>query len=84
MRIDVIQIGNSKGIRLPKSVLENCHIKDAVDLKIENESIILRSLQTAPRANWENAFQKMAEANDEQLLDHIEQITTWNESEWQW
>jgi antitoxin MazE len=84
MRIDVIQIGNSKGIRLPKSVLENCHIKDAVDLKIENESIVLRSLQTAPRANWENAFQKMAEANDDQLLDHIEQSTTWDEAEWQW
>ena len=30
MRVEIIRIGNSKGLRIPKAVLEQCGIKTAV------------------------------------------------------
>ncbi|MCH5434723.1 AbrB/MazE/SpoVT family DNA-binding domain-containing protein, partial [Leptospira interrogans serovar Canicola] len=36
MKASVVKIGNSKGIRIPKAVLEECHIEEEVDLLIDN------------------------------------------------
>lgn len=83
MRIDIVQIGNSKGIRLPKYVLDICHFEDAVDLEIKKGMVILHSLQKTPRRNWSKAFKKMAAARDDQLLDQPSS-TQWDESEWKW
>ena len=83
MRIDIVQIGNSKGIRLPKSVIEVCHFEDAVDLEIKEGMVILHSLQKKPRQDWGKAFKKLAKLGDDQLLDQPS-TTEWDESEWQW
>jgi antitoxin MazE len=83
MRIDIVQIGNSKGIRLPKSVLDICHFEDAVDLEIKQGMVILHSLQKKPRKDWDKVFKQMAIACDDRLLDQP-YPTEWDESEWKW
>lgn len=67
MEISVIQIGNSKGLRLSKAILERYNIKDKVELILEKGQIVLRPL-SAPRAGWEDAFRQMHEAGDDALL----------------
>jgi len=67
MNIAVIQIGNSKGIRLGKSILEKYNIKDAVELVLEKGYIIIKPTST-PRKGWEKAFKKMHENGDDRLL----------------
>lgn len=67
MNISVIQIGNSKGIRLGKSLLEKYNIKDAVELILENEYIILKPT-SSPRKGWDKAFKKMHENGDDKPL----------------
>ena len=69
MEVSIIKIGNSKGLRLSKSILEKYNIKDKVEIILENERIILRSIEN-PRSNWEKAFKKMHLANDDQLLEN--------------
>ena len=44
MEVSVIKIGNSKGIRLSKTLLEKYNIKDSVDLILEKGQIVLRPL----------------------------------------
>lgn len=41
MRIPIINIGNSKGIRIPKAILKQVSFSGEIDLKIENGSIVL-------------------------------------------
>lgn len=67
MEISVIKIGNSKGIRLSKTLLEKYNIQDSVELTLEKDHIILKA-KTAPRKDWEKAFKKMRKNNDDQLL----------------
>ncbi|HET7115910.1 MAG TPA: AbrB/MazE/SpoVT family DNA-binding domain-containing protein [Hanamia sp.] len=67
MEISVIPIGNSKGIRLTKTVLEKYNITDSVELILEKGYIILKPKQE-PRKGWDKAFKKMHENGDDKLL----------------
>ncbi len=67
MEISVIPIGNSKGIRLTKTLIEKYNIKDTVELILEKGYIILKPKNT-PRKNWEKSFKKMHEAGDDKSL----------------
>ena len=67
MEISVIPIGNSKGIRLTKTVLEKYNITDSVELILEKGYIILKPKQE-PRKGWDKAFKKMHENGDDKLI----------------
>ena len=67
MELSVINVGNSKGIRLPKTILKKYSISDKVELIFEKDYIILKP-KTEPRKDWDKAFQKMHENGDDQLL----------------
>lgn len=67
MELSVINIGNSKGIRLPKTILEKYNISDKIELILEKGYIILKP-KSEPRKNWEKAFKEMHESGDDQLL----------------
>lgn len=67
MDISVISIGNSKGIRLTKTLIEKYNIKDTVELILEKEYIILKP-KTASRVGWEKSFKKMRANGDDKLL----------------
>ncbi len=81
MEISIIQIGNSKGLRLSKTILERYHITDKVEMILEKGQIILRPL-SEPRKNWDKAFKKMHEEGEDQLLfDDVfedENFDQWN------
>lgn len=67
MELSVINIGNSKGIRLSKTILEKYNIHDKIELILEKGFIVLKP-KTEPRKDWEITFQKMHENGDDQLL----------------
>ncbi|NBV92325.1 MAG: AbrB/MazE/SpoVT family DNA-binding domain-containing protein [Flavobacteriia bacterium] len=67
MEVSIIKIGNSKGLRLSKTILERYNITDKIELILEKGQIILRPI-SVPRKDWDKAFQKMHENGDDQLL----------------
>ena len=67
MDISIISIGNSKGIRLSKTILEKYNIQDTVELILEKSYIILKP-KSQPRKGWEKSFKKMNENGDDKLL----------------
>lgn len=67
METAIIKIGNSKGLRLSKTILEKYHIKDKVELVLEKGHIILKPI-ASPRQNWAEKFRKMNENGDDKLL----------------
>lgn len=71
MRATVVPIGNSRGIRIPKPVLERCRISDEVEMTVSKDRIVLRPVfkqAERARAGWSKAFAEMAEAGDDGLL----------------
>jgi antitoxin MazE len=68
MHVSVVQIGNSRGIRIPKRVLDQCEITDTVDLEVKGRRIILEPVRRRPREGWAAAAQQMREAGDDVLL----------------
>jgi antitoxin MazE len=67
MEISVVKIGNSKGIRLSKTLLERYNIKDSVELIMEKGYIILKPKEEV-RKGWGEAFRKMDETGDDRAL----------------
>ena len=81
METAIIKIGNSKGLRLSKTILDKYNIKDKVEIILEEGRIILIPVET-PRQNWETAFEKMSiEGDDKLLMDDVfndENFEEWN------
>ncbi len=67
MEVSVIPIGNSKGIRLTKTVLEKYNITDTLEIILEKDYIILKP-KTEPRKGWDVAFKTMRENGDDNLF----------------
>ncbi len=67
MELQVIKIGNSKGVRLSKTLIEKYNIKDSVELLLEKDYFIIKPISN-PRKNWEAAFEKMSKNGDDKLL----------------
>jgi len=82
MLVAIIPIGNSKGIRLPKAILEQLQITDQVDLEVENRQIIIRPINKAPREGWADAFSKMHERKEDTLL--MAETNAAEGFEWEW
>ena len=82
MLVSLVQVGNSKGIRLPKAVLDQCHIEDKLDMEIADDSIILKPVKNKPREKWAEKFAKMKEAGEDKLL--IYDGLDLSDKDWEW
>ena len=65
---NVVKIGNSQGIRIPKTILEQCHLNRNAELEPRGDHLVVRSA-AKPRTGWDEAFQAMAQRGDDTLLD---------------
>ena len=81
MKSQIIQIGNSQGIRIPKVLLEDSRISGEVDLELHPDGILIRKAQRA-RDGWDDAFKTMVE-KDEADLDALP-TTDFEKKDWQW
>lgn len=82
MKVKIIPIGNSQGIRIPKSILKQCNFDEEVEIKVENGKLVIQRTTTI-REGWSEAFADMATQGDDQLLDGAPDSTEWDE-EWEW
>ena len=85
MRAKLISIGNSKGIRLPRAVIQQCGLGEEIELEVKKEGLLVKPVRQL-REGWEESFRQMHENGDDVLLDekdaHAE--TDWDRTEWTW
>lgn len=87
MQLKIVPIGNSQGVRIPKSLLDQLGFTDTVELKIEDKG--LRLSTPHPRANWRKTFETASndEAIDEaidEVLKDFNDIDIELDEDWQW
>ena len=83
MKTRIVSIGNSKGIRIPKPLLEETGLHGEVDIRANGNSLVIRPA-TKPRAGWAAQFREMARRGDDRLLDDVVSLSKWDEDEWEW
>ena len=79
MRARLVQIGNSRGLRLAKPLLEEAGLTDEVEIRAQAGALIITSVH-APRAGWAEAAAKYGPAK---LID-APSNTKFDDEEWTW
>ena len=67
MRIELVRIGNSRGIRIPKPIIEQCGFGDRVELHVEEDRLIIAP-DRSPRQGWKEAFAGAGPSSRDRLL----------------
>lgn len=81
MKTQLVRIGNSRGVRLPKTVIDQVGLTDEIDLRVENRCVVIAPLHQS-RSGWADAAQRLR-AESKGLLDgHTS--TRFDEDDWQW
>jgi antitoxin MazE len=83
MRVAIVRIGNSRGVRIPKSVIEQCGFGDTVELHIEDDRLVI-ARDHAPRQGWAEAFQAAGSAADDELILEPAPKNRFDREEWEW
>ncbi len=68
MHAKLVRIGNSRGVRLPKTVIEGAGLKDDLNLEVRDGAVVIRNAETA-RSGWAEAAAACHEAREDALED---------------
>ncbi len=82
MKTKLVRIGNSRGVRLPKPLIEQAALPDHVELSVRKGTIII-SAANGPREGWEDAAKQLHDRNEDRLTD-APTSTRFDDEEWQW
>jgi antitoxin MazE len=77
----IVQVGNSKGIRLPKLMLEQSGIIDNIEIEVSDGQILIKPASKA-RVGWDEAFAQMVVNGDEEPI--LDVTNEWDDTEWEW
>jgi antitoxin MazE len=84
MKVSLVRIGNSQGIRIPKTLIDQCGFGNEIELEVRGDALVLRSARPS-RQGWDEAFARLTKSGkkDEPLLpDYMSE--EWDEAEWTW
>ena len=82
MKTRIVRIGNSRGVRIPKLMLEEAGLEDEVEIEVSAEGIRIRPTRTA-REGWAVAAAELAERGGDALLDRVTS-TAFDAADWEW
>ncbi|HOY66595.1 MAG TPA: AbrB/MazE/SpoVT family DNA-binding domain-containing protein [Candidatus Ozemobacteraceae bacterium] len=84
LKTNLVKIGNSQGVRLPKAVLQQIHLIDEIEIEIKRDCLVLKPANN-PRAGWDEGFKKAMKAIPDSELEAWEKLQLQNdEEEWSW
>jgi antitoxin MazE len=83
MKTSLIAIGNSRGIRIPKPLIEQCGLQNEVELDVRDNVIMIHSINPS-RLGWDKAFAQMTRLGDDAMLQNDSKASKWDAEEWEW
>lgn len=75
MRVSIIQIGNSKGLRIPQSILKQCGIESEVEMEIQDKNIIIKPIQKRDYSLTFDNINQMEDVEIQLLLKKLDATT---------
>jgi antitoxin MazE len=84
MKAQIVSIGNSQGIRIPKTLLEQSNLSGEVELELCESGIVIKKTKR-PRHEWELAFKTMAENDDDDIsAEELDAPSDFDKGKWRW
>lgn len=83
MKVKLVCIGNSRGIRIPKAILEQCGLREAAELRVEKDGLVITREQR-PRQGWEEAFGAARPSSKDELLLEALPSSAFDREDWRW
>jgi len=83
VKTELVRIGNSRGIRIPKPIIEQCRLGDTVELRIEKDRLVI-SPGRSPRQGWDEAFRAAGATDGDKLLLEPLPPNKFDREEWKW
>jgi antitoxin MazE len=83
MRTELVRIGNSRGIRIPKPIIEQCGLGETVEVRVESDRLII-SPERRLRQGWGEAFRASGRAAQDELLLETKESNEFDREEWRW
>ncbi|HWA89035.1 MAG TPA: AbrB/MazE/SpoVT family DNA-binding domain-containing protein [Rhizomicrobium sp.] len=79
---EIVRIGNSHGVRIPKAIREQAGLTGKVTMTVTGDALVIRP-QRKPREGWAQQYRKALKANpDQELL--LPDIGTVYDKDWTW
>jgi antitoxin MazE len=82
MLVRVRRIGNSQGVILSKNMMEQCDIKDLVNVEVKGNAIVIEPATQSPRAGWKQQFELANKGSEEDLMEGFS--NEFDDAEWTW
>jgi len=83
MKTELVRIGNSRGVRIPKPFIEQCRLGGTVELRVANDCLII-SPGHQPRQGWDDAFRASSHAAHDELMLETTEPNEFDHKEWRW
>ncbi|HSH73921.1 MAG TPA: AbrB/MazE/SpoVT family DNA-binding domain-containing protein [Methylophilaceae bacterium] len=80
MRTSLRKIGNSRGVLIPAALLAACEIGDSVEMRVENNRIIIEPVAPQHRQGW---FDNVKPEKEFDALAGLKE-TAIEQDEWEW
>ena len=65
MESKLINIGNSKGIRLPKKLIQKYHLDEKLTLEEKKEGILIKADIPDNKLSWDETYKEMAKEKED-------------------
>ena len=82
MKARLVRIGNSRGVRLPKPLIEEAGLTDEVEVRVRGGALIIRSAPR-PRSGWAEAAKQMRQRGEDRLVEEPTP-TRFDDEDWKW
>jgi antitoxin MazE len=83
MKTELVRIGNSRGVRIPKPFIEQCGLGETVELRVADDCLII-SPRRQSRQDWDDVFRASRTAGDDELLLEGVEPNEFDDAEWRW
>lgn len=83
MRIDIVPIGNSQGIRLSKTIIEQCGFQKTVEMEVIDQQLVIKASHRI-RQGWDEAFSAQTFLQENHFEDIQSFSNKFDKEEWEW
>ena len=83
MKTELVRIGNSRGVRIPKTIIEQCGLGKTVELRVEDNRIVIAP-ERQPRQTWRDSFRLAGSSGHDELLLESAGPNAFDHEEWEW
>ena len=83
MKVELIHIGNSRGIRIPKPLIEQCGFQRTVELRVDGNRLVIAP-DRPPRHDWDKTFRAAGPSTNDEVLLGSMPPNAFDREDWNW